>query len=335
MNKENEKILTYAFDKNNRLVHIDTVPNGLKCGCVCPCCRQELIAKKGEFREHHFAHKGNTCAAYYETALHLLAKEIIKEEKAVMLPSYKNLEPKKVSFKEIEIEERRDMSTLQPDCVGITEDGLRIHIEIFVTHKVDERKKEKIANNVINCMEIHIPDDYPLDKDKLTEYIENSEEGRIWINYPYGEEINERIEKEKAEKAAQEKKERARWVMENQADMLKRPSECSLCELYDIRWRYCSHHIEDIEYGGEKYIVCDYKGDEIAPTNGARIKPKNFESTAPVKPLKKKEDISMEEYRRDMNNGVCPLCGSRVLRRNGKYGEYISCINPSCKWTWS
>lgn len=32
---------------------------GKKCGCVCPSCGAALIARKGEEREHHFAHDPN------------------------------------------------------------------------------------------------------------------------------------------------------------------------------------------------------------------------------------------------------------------------------------
>lgn len=38
--------LRYAIDeKENILVHIDDVANGLECGCLCPHCRQRLVAK--------------------------------------------------------------------------------------------------------------------------------------------------------------------------------------------------------------------------------------------------------------------------------------------------
>lgn len=32
--------------------------------------------------------------------------------------------------------------------------------------------------------------------------------------------------------------------------------------------------------------------------------------------------------------GRCPLCGSRVRDRKGKYGEFVGCsAYPECKWT--
>ena len=85
-------ILTYALDAHGKMVYIEDVSNGLACKCRCPQCQEPLIAKNGgEIREHHFAHvSGNECEGAYETAFHLLAKEIISQEKSVMVPQGKN-----------------------------------------------------------------------------------------------------------------------------------------------------------------------------------------------------------------------------------------------------
>lgn len=80
LKKEPHKQLTYAIDSNNRLVHIDEVSTGLQCGCICPACKEPLVAKNnGKFRVHHFAHQFESeCTGAYETMLHLLAKERIQ-----------------------------------------------------------------------------------------------------------------------------------------------------------------------------------------------------------------------------------------------------------------
>ena len=69
--------IDYAIDASGKLVHVDNVPTGLKCGCHCPCCNERLEAKNaGKKREHHFAHaSGCDCSGAYESMLHLLAKE--------------------------------------------------------------------------------------------------------------------------------------------------------------------------------------------------------------------------------------------------------------------
>ena len=197
MNTHN-KLLTYALDKSGFLTYIEDVANGLSCDCICPCCKEQLIAKNGgKYRKPHFAHSsGSNCQGYYETTLHLLAKEVIKTEKSLMLPVYGKLEPRQIQFEEVEVEERNDSSSLQPDCVGVASDGLRLHIEIFVTHQIDDYKKSKIKEGNINCIEIKIPRDFPLDKELLQAFIVDSTESREWINYPYGEWLYSEKQKE-------------------------------------------------------------------------------------------------------------------------------------------
>lgn len=299
MKKESEKIFKYALGQEGMLVHVESVPNGKNCGCVCPYCGNELIAKnKGKYREPHFAHKDDICTRFHETTLHQLAKEIIKEEKTVMLSAYKSLKAEQVRFKEMEIEERKDVSSLQPDCAGATDDGIRIHIEIFVTHKVDERKKEKIEMNDINSMEIDIPDDFPQDREKLKDFIENHSDGRIWINYPLGEELI-KLEKQKVEQK------RAQWYMENAKEWLRTPLECERCILNKSKvfpWEKCLYHLPDIEYKGELYVVCKnmyYKHDNQLGDDGL-IPTKDSHG-------KLTKTVDEEEQKRwDIANGLYP-----------------------------
>ena len=194
------KLLTYGLNKDNSLVYIEDVPNGLACKCICPCCKESLIAKNNgrkKKREPHFAHySGSNCQGYYETTLHLLSKEIIKIEKSIMVPNYGSLESRQIEFEEVEVEERNDSSNLQPDCVGITKEGLRLHIEIFVTHPIDDYKKSKIMDGNINCIQIRIPRDFPMDKKQLKDFLLFSTESREWINYPYGDWLYSERQKE-------------------------------------------------------------------------------------------------------------------------------------------
>lgn len=82
--------LTYAVGEKGHLVHVDDVPNGEVCGCTCPECGSKLIAKnKGQHNQHHFAHIGGSdCVGAVESALHLMAKEILSEGKKIMLPRH-------------------------------------------------------------------------------------------------------------------------------------------------------------------------------------------------------------------------------------------------------
>ena len=76
--------LLFAYDATGALVHIDTVPNGNSCGCICPGCKQPLIAKNGGQKLiHHFAHKKGACRWAVETTVIMIARGILEEHKTM------------------------------------------------------------------------------------------------------------------------------------------------------------------------------------------------------------------------------------------------------------
>ena len=182
-NKKEPK-LTYALDPSGKMVYIGRVERGKNCNCRCPKCNEPLIAKHGNERgrQPHFAHdKGSNCHGAYMSALHKLSEQIIEEEKAVMAPAYKEIGKKRLSFKEVKIETRVERKDLQPDIVGITEDGLRWFVEIRNTHEVDETKKNKLIESEITCLEIDVREQT---LDNLKSFLLESVESREWINNP-------------------------------------------------------------------------------------------------------------------------------------------------------
>lgn len=175
--------LTYAVGAKGHLVHVDDVPNGEACGCTCPECDSKLIAKnKGQHNQHHFAHVGGSdCVGAVESALHLMAKEILSEGKKIMLPRY----PLQVGgvrlFKSIEVESYDKELSLRPDCVGDTA-GQKLWVEFKRSHEVDTDKAAKIKSAKIECVEIDI-NACPLDPLKMKEFLEESSENRQWIYF--------------------------------------------------------------------------------------------------------------------------------------------------------
>ncbi|MBQ9636709.1 MAG: hypothetical protein IJV36_02275 [Prevotella sp.] len=185
MREKGEPKLTYALNADNELVSIETISvRGRKCNCYCPKCNEQLVAKLGNGgRQPHFAHsKDSDCHGSYMTALHLMAEQIIKEKKAVVVPAYKEVIPsQKLLFKDVEVEQRVDRKDLQPDLVGITEDGRRWTIEILNTHEVDEAKRIKLIESNITCLEINVAEKT---LEELESFLLDSDEDREWLNNP-------------------------------------------------------------------------------------------------------------------------------------------------------
>lgn len=176
--------LTYALDKDGVLTHVDDVLKGARCECFCPHCKAPLYAKNaGQIRMHHFAHaKGMECEYASETALHLLAKQIVSETGIVMLPKSEDASMPygQVHLHEVKIEQYDSQYDLTPDAEGIMDNGQRLLIEFYVSHKVQGKKKDTIIKNNLKCIEIDL-NYQEQNRDTLLDFLTNTTEDRKWI----------------------------------------------------------------------------------------------------------------------------------------------------------
>lgn len=139
--------LPYGLTVDGRMVSIADVPNGLACNCACPKCHRRLVAKKGAMVRHHFAHESDSvCAGAFETMAHLLAKQIIGEERRLFVPAVVGRygEASKVvhsarwlRFDTVNLEVWQQ--GLKPDIVARLR-GRELAVEIFVTHRCEPEK---------------------------------------------------------------------------------------------------------------------------------------------------------------------------------------------------
>ncbi|MBP3367643.1 MAG: hypothetical protein J6K96_11770 [Treponema sp.] len=145
--------LLCGLGKDGNIVYIEEAENGLNCGCVCPGCGQPLVAKNnGSIKAHHFAHKsGNDSIKCSQTALHLLAKEIIAEEKRI--PAFAD---GGIKFVEADfVEQEKNLGDIIPDLYA-EHNGKPVAVEIFVSHAVDDEKLAKIQNHRLTTFEINL-----------------------------------------------------------------------------------------------------------------------------------------------------------------------------------
>lgn len=220
--RQNEPKLTYALDKSGKMVYVDDVDNGIECNCLCPECKGKLVAKnKGKIKEHHFAHSnGMDCPGAQMTALHMLAQQIIEEEKQVMLPDYQGKYIHKstdcISFDGIRLEEVIPLhdGQIRADCVGYKRDKNnnehRLLIEILVTHEVDDNKSWLIQSLNESCIEIDLSDliETGYTRDSVAKRLKEDKKDRKWINCPVydkcdkeaGQKVEEKKRKEEAER---------------------------------------------------------------------------------------------------------------------------------------
>lgn len=158
----------------DKLVCIDDVESGLACGCVCPHCKARLVAKKGEQRAKHFSHyKLADCNHGTETALHLMAKNIVAKTRKVFVPYVPKTEydfsPRGsvVTFEKAEIEKAL-AGNVRGDVILYSGNSY-LNVEIKVTHEVDIDKTVELFNLGVPTVEVDLSD---IKSDFTTEMIE-------------------------------------------------------------------------------------------------------------------------------------------------------------------
>lgn len=163
---------------NGKLVHVDAVENGKKCGCICPNkdCAIPLEARNAGLKNrHHFAHSCETkCnGGNIETMIHLMAKQIVLESGFICTPTFakcpigKCVDGTKIEESEIEFKGKNTPSPssnifiekrykeIVPDII-IEWNERQLFVEIFVSHKVNEYKKDKIEQYGVDTIEIDL-----------------------------------------------------------------------------------------------------------------------------------------------------------------------------------
>lgn len=174
--------------KDGRPVHVSEVERGLKCGCVCSACGHPLQARKGSKVRHYFAHHvGSECSL--ETVIHHTAKQIIIDAGEIHIPateySFRNHRHIDLSGQVIplsNIHDEENMGSIRPDVIGYYK-GKPLLIEVYVTHKVDNIKVQKIKDKGISAIEIDLSGiGYETGIDALKQLVLYESTNREWIN---------------------------------------------------------------------------------------------------------------------------------------------------------
>ena len=236
----NDIVFSWAENAEGRIVHVDDVPRGLKCGCVCPNCHERLVARHGDVKEHGFAHHSDTRKANlnicYQVIMYKLAEQIIQTKKRIHAPSYYGIfKERDIEFKDVWIDSRYEREDKQPDVIAITNDNKQYLIEFVFQYKVQHKQALDYKN--LTCLEVDLSNQT---LETLEQFILGSTKDRKWLN---NEDYFNRIDETycKAGKAV-------RIVCE---------SECGKCELGDDCCAVMkSHSPLVIENSGNRYRLC-------------------------------------------------------------------------------
>lgn len=206
--------------KDGILVEVSKVASGRGCGCVCPACHRRLQANKGKIKAHHFSHDpdedSSTCELAFETAIHLMAKQILAEQRGANFPELtitvmqsdangkvheeQGLVEGKAfkSFDRVELEKRLD--NIRPDIIAYEGDKPFL-IEIAVTNASDRGKINLIRGKSLAAIEIDLSNvSYETTEAELKQLIVEQVSNKKWLSNPAVIEIKKQLQEKLAEK---------------------------------------------------------------------------------------------------------------------------------------
>lgn len=325
--------LIYA-KKGDEIVSVDDVESGLACGCTCPACGEKLVAKKGDKRTHHFAHYSKKDCEYgYESSLHLAAKDILSKANRFVIPAVYVEFPStnksreiiseacEITVDKVELEKRFD--NIIPDVV-IYSGNKQFFVEIYVTHKVDDEKREIIKKANCSTIEIDLSKkDRLLSREEISNLLLSDCPEKKWIhNSIENKYLN------KFYKYGDYRPVVTRGVAEH-------VDNCPL----KTRWygKYYANFFDDC-LGGCKYCLLVEDGGVLCSGRRRVATIKDFEipEEERLKINENEPDPPISEDLKMVYNGMCPACNGKLVKRNGRNGVFLGCSNyPKCRFTAS
>lgn len=175
--KHIQRYQRFAFDINNNVIDIYNSTKVCKLQYFCPHCHNEMIAKRGDIRKWHFAHKTAKCS--YDNYLHSISEKMIldwfNQKESIILEMNAKVEcthydsckfhndkyctgrePIQYDLKKYysRCVRERGYKGFIADLLCESDDRPRspIFIEIFVTHECSQEKKR----SDIRIIEFHI-----------------------------------------------------------------------------------------------------------------------------------------------------------------------------------
>lgn len=327
--------MQYAV-RDGKTVHISEVERGLRCSCKCPACGATLVAKKGDIVAHHFAHyKQDDCKYGYETSIHLGIKRVLESEKKFLFPALEGtsyFETPETLTKQVllpldTVRSEIWLNGIIPDIV-VQIGKSQCLIEVFVTHRVDAGKIEKIKRLGIAAVEIDLSHiDRTADDEFLKELLVNNLACKTWLYNPK----QSTIEKKRTDEVKQK-------IQRGEIDEFKVTSiqycfdavyGCPLLPKRKKHWNISAHE----KCYSCNYFIYSYKNGVVFCN--ARYRLWEEKRKQMLKYPGHAEPVAFQDTRNYLKElGVCPECGNLLTMRNGKSGLFLACKGfPGCKYS--
>ncbi|SAL06737.1 Competence protein CoiA-like family protein [Caballeronia calidae] len=209
--------IPFGLDENGRIVDIRDVPPSVEGNFRCAECKQPVTRKQGDDRVGHFAHKAeSTCGKAFETALHLLAKQILVESDVLRAPALVCQFDARPSDEDIALFAEQTLhwnsagetevwvDGIRPDFRGVWQ-GKAIFVEVTVTHEPGKPKLEALKRLQTPTLEIDLSAARrDITVEEIRQRVLDATGGKRWVFYPGEAEVRARLEALRDQREAEE-----------------------------------------------------------------------------------------------------------------------------------
>jgi len=212
-----ESLVPFGLNiENEQLVDVGNVDRGNACGCICPSCKTPLVARHGDKKEWHFAHRsqkvhGKTrkeCEYSFSVSVRLMIRQLSSDGLKFRTPrlqcslpafsedSYESADfSYQVTKESLLILEKVQVGVhfcgVTVDVLGLVED---VPFVVFVTYKDRSLPSELKNPSLLKCgvIELNVDalprlfkqEENGQYKGVLRRYIENETDGKRWAYHP-------------------------------------------------------------------------------------------------------------------------------------------------------
>lgn len=212
-----ESLIPFGLDAaSGQLVDVASVKRGNACGCICPSCKTPLVARHGDEKEWHFAHRiqkvhnetRKECEYSFAVSVRLMIRQLSNNGLKFRAPRLERSLPalseyisESADFGYLVTEE--SLLKLEEVQVGVQFCGITVDVlglvegvpfVVFVTYKERNLPSELNSPSVIRCgvVELNVnavprlfkQEEKGRYKEVLRRYIEEETDGKTWAYHP-------------------------------------------------------------------------------------------------------------------------------------------------------
>lgn len=219
-----ESLIPFGLDtKSGQLVDVGNVKRGNACGCICPSCKTPLVARHGNKKEWHFAHRSQKvhnetrkeCEYSFAVSVRLMIRQLSNDGLKFRTP---RLECSLTAFSEYSYESadfgylvtEESLLVLKEVQVGAHFCGVTVDVlglvegvsfVVFVTYKERVLPSELKNPSMTKCgvVELNVnavprlfkQEENGQYKEVLRRYIEDEADGKAWAYHPREQRLRE------------------------------------------------------------------------------------------------------------------------------------------------